>query len=314
MPAVSHLDSLNSAQKKAATYGEPLGEGGWRAGPLLIIAGAGTGKTSTIAHRVAQLILNGADPARLLLLTFTRRAASEMRRRAHEIVRDAMNDTLGSRAQNVLQRLQWAGTFHSVGNRLLRHYARALKLDPAYTVIDRGDSADLLDDLRAQLGFAAKEQRFPRKDTCLAIYSWRVNTQRSLRETLEQQFPWCKGWEEDLARLFRAYVERKQRYALLDYDDLLLYWHLMMGEPRLAQHVGTHFDHVLVDEYQDTNKLQGEILFALRPDGAGVTVVGDDAQAIYSFRASAVENILNFPERYNPKAEIIALAQNYRST
>ncbi|MGH8255865.1 MAG: ATP-dependent helicase [Steroidobacteraceae bacterium] len=314
MPAVSHLDSLNSAQKKAATYGEPLGEGGWRAGPLLIIAGAGTGKTSTIAHRVAQLILNGADPARLLLLTFTRRAASEMRRRAHEIVRDAMNDTLGSRAQNVLQRLQWAGTFHSVGNRLLRHYARALKLDPAYTVIDRGDSADLLDDLRAQLGFAAKEQRFPRKDTCLAIYSWRVNTQRSLRETLEQQFPWCKGWEEDLARLFRAYVERKQRYALLDYDDLLLYWHLMMGEPRLAQHVGTHFDHVLVDEYQDTNKLQGDILYALRPGGAGVTVVGDDAQAIYSFRAAAVENILNFPERYNPKAEIIALAQNYRST
>ncbi len=314
MPTASQFDSLNSAQKKAATYGEPSGQGGWRAGPLLIIAGAGTGKTSTIAHRVAQLIINGADPARLLLLTFTRRAASEMRRRAHEIVREAMSDTLGVKSQNVLQRLQWAGTFHSVGNRLLRHYARQLKLDPAFTVIDRADSADLLDDLRAQLGFAAKEQRFPRKDTCLAIYSWRVNTQRSLHETLEQQFPWCKGWEEDLVRLFRAYLERKQRYALLDYDDLLLYWHLMMGEPRLAQHVGTHFDHVLVDEYQDTNKLQGEILFALRPDGAGVTVVGDDAQAIYSFRAAAVDNILTFPERYSPKAEIIALAQNYRST
>jgi len=314
MPAASHLDSLNSAQKKAATFGEPAGESGWRAGPLLIIAGAGTGKTSTIAHRVAQLILNGADPARLLLLTFTRRAAAEMRRRAHEIVREAMSDTLGSKAQMVLQRLQWAGTFHSIGNRLLRHYARQLQLDPAFTVIDRADSADLLDELRAQLGFAAKEQRFPRKDTCLAIYSWRVNTQKSLHETLEQQFPWCKGAEEDLSRLFRGYVERKQRYALLDYDDLLLYWHMMMSEPRLAQHVGTHFDHVLVDEYQDTNRLQAQILFALRPDGAGVTVVGDDAQAIYSFRAAAVDNILNFPEHYTPKAEIVTLAQNYRST
>ena len=314
MSAASHLDSLNAAQRRAVVYGEPAGEGGWRAGPLLILAGAGTGKTSTIAHRVAQLILSGTDPARLLLLTFTRRAAVEMRRRAHEIVREAMSDTLGGKSQAVLQRLQWAGTFHSIGNRLLRHYARALKLDPAFTVIDRADSADLLDELRAQLGFAAKEQRFPRKDTCLAIYSWRVNTQKSLHDTLEQQFPWCKGWAAALSRLLRGYVERQQRYALLDYDDLLLYWHLMMGESRLAQHVGTHFDHVLVDEYQDTNKLQGEILRALRPDGAGVTVVGDDAQAIYSFRAAAVDNILNFPEQYSPRAETVTLAQNYRST
>ena len=152
--------------------------------------------------------------------------------------------------------------------------------------------------MRTQLGLAAKEQRFPRKDTCLAIYSWRVNTQKSLHETLEQQFPWCKDWEADLTRLFRGYVERKQRYALLDYDDLLLYWHMMMGEPQLAQHVGANFDHVLVDEYQDTNRLQGEILHAMKPDGSGLTVVGDDAQSIYSFRAAAVENILNFPQRF----------------
>ena len=193
-------------------------------------------------------------------------------------------------------------------------YARQLKLEPSYTVVDRGDSADLLDDIRAQLGLAAKEQRFPRKDTCLAIYSWRVNTQKSLRDTLEQQFPWCKEWEEDLTRLFRGYVERKQRYALLDYDDLLLYWHLMMGEPRLAQHVGSHFDHVLVDEYQDTNKLQGDILQALRPDGAGVTAVGDDAQAIYLVQRRGSREHPEFPDRYNPKAEIVTLAQNYRST
>jgi DNA helicase-2/ATP-dependent DNA helicase PcrA len=314
MPAVSHLDVLNAAQKKAATYGEPSGERGWRAGPLLVIAGAGTGKTSTIAHRVAQLLTHGVDPARLLLLTFTRRAAAEMRRRAHDIVREAMGDTLGNKAQAMLQRLVWAGTFHSIGNRLLRHYARHLKLEPSFTVVDRGDSADLLDELRTQLGLASKEQRFPRKDACLAIYSWRINTQKSLHDTLEQQFPWCQGWEEDLTRLFRSYVERKQRYALLDYDDLLLYWHLMMGEPRLAQHVGANFDHVLVDEYQDTNKLQAEILYALKPDGAGVTVVGDDAQAIYSFRAAAVDNILSFPDHFQPRAEVVTLAQNYRST
>ncbi len=314
MPPASHLDKLNSAQRKAVTFGEPTGEKGWRAGPLLVIAGAGTGKTSTIAHRVAQLVLNGVDPARVLLLTFTRRAAGEMRRRAHDIVREAMGDTLGNKAQAVLQRLIWAGTFHSIGNRLLRHYAQHIKLDPTFTVVDRGDSADMLDEIRTDLGFAAKERRFPRKDTCLAIYSWRVNTQKSLRETLDQQFPWCQDWEEDLTQLFRAYVQRKQRYLLLDYDDLLLYWHVMMGETRLAQHVSANFDHVLVDEYQDTNKLQAEILYALRPDGAGLTVVGDDAQAIYSFRAAAVDNILKFPERFTPKAEVVTLAQNYRSS
>jgi DNA helicase II / ATP-dependent DNA helicase PcrA len=314
MPPDSHLTSLNSAQRKAVTYGEALPEKGWRAGPLLVIAGAGTGKTTTIAHRVAQLVMNGVDPARVLLLTFTRRAAAEMRRRSHDIVREALGDKLGNKAQAVLQRLVWAGTYHSIGNRLLRHYARHLQLEPSFTVIDRADSADLLDEIRAQLGLAAKEQRFPRKDTCLAIYSWRVNTQKTLQEALEQQFPWCKDWEPDLRKLFRGYVERKQRYAMLDYDDLLLYWQVMMSEPKLAQNVSANFDHVLVDEYQDSNKLQGEILYAMKPDGNGVTVVGDDAQSIYSFRAAAVENILNFPQRFEPRAEIVTLAQNYRST
>jgi DNA helicase-2/ATP-dependent DNA helicase PcrA len=181
-------------------------------------------------------------------------------------------------------------------------------------VIDRADSADMLDEIRTDLGFATKDRRFPRKDTCLAIYSWRVNTQKNLHETLEQQFPWCQDWEEDLTQLFRGYVERKQRFALLDYDDLLLYWTLMMGDVHLAQHVSANFDHVLVDEFQDTNRLQADILYALKPDGVGLTVVGDDAQAIYSFRAAAVENILRFPEHFSPKAEVITLAQNYRST
>ncbi|HTP39785.1 MAG TPA: ATP-dependent helicase [Steroidobacteraceae bacterium] len=315
MATTAHLDALNAAQRRAVTWGEALPDGkGWRSSPLLVIAGAGTGKTSTIAHRVAHLVLNGADPARVLLLTFTRRAAQEMRRRAYDIVRMALDDKLGGKSQQVLQRLVWTGTFHSIGNRLLRHYGKHLQLDPSFTVIDRGDSADLIDTLRQELGFATKEQRFPRKDACLAIYSWRVNTQKTLAETLQQQFPWCQQWEAEIAKLCRAYVERKQRYALLDYDDLLLYWHAMMGDARLAQHVGANFDHVLVDEYQDTNRLQGEVLRGLKPDGTGLTIVGDDAQSIYSFRAADVSNILDFPKRFNPPAEIITLAQNYRST
>jgi DNA helicase-2/ATP-dependent DNA helicase PcrA len=314
MPTTSHLEKLNGPQRKAVSHGEPLPEKGVKAGPLLIVAGAGTGKTDTLAHRVAHLVIHGVDPARILLLTFTRRAATEMRRRAHEVTKKALNEALGGVSQTIQQRLSWAGTFHSIGNRLLRHYARHLKLDPQFTVIDRADSADLMDSIRQELGFAAKEQRFPRKETCLQIYSYRVNTQRSLKETLEQQYPWCAQWEGDLTRLYRTYVEQKQRYSVLDYDDLLLYWHLMMSDPRLAQHVGSNFDHVLVDEFQDTNKLQAQILYGLKPDGSGLTVVGDDAQAIYSFRAAAVDNILGFPERFEPRAEVVTLAQNYRST
>lgn len=313
MSTASHLEKLNGPQRKAVTHGETL-QKGVKAGPLLIIAGAGTGKTNTLAHRVAHLAIHGVDPARILMLTFTRRAATEMRRRAHDIVKTALDEPLGGVSHTVSQRLTWAGTFHSIGNRLLRHYAKHLKLDPQFTVADRADSADLLDTVRAELGLASKEQRFPRKETCLAIYSYRVNTQRPLQETLERQYPWCLQWEADLTKLYRAYVERKQRCRILDYDDLLLYWHAMMGDARLAQHVSSHFDHVLVDEYQDTNRLQAEILLALKPDGAGLTVVGDDAQAIYSFRAAAVDNILGFPDRFTPRAEVVTLAQNYRST
>ena len=314
MTTTAHLDHLNAPQRKAVTHGEPLADKGYRAGPLLIVAGAGTGKTDTLAHRVAHLVLNGVDPARILMLTFTRRAAIEMRRRAFDITRAALNDTLGGATQRIAQRLTWAGTFHSIGNRLLRHYAPHLRLDPHFSVIDRADAADLMDSLRQELGFAQLPQRFPCKETCLQIYSNRVNTRCPLQQTLEQHYPWCLQWQAQLTALYRAYVEQKQHASLLDYDDLLLYWHGMMAEARLAQHIGAHFDHVLVDEYQDTNRLQAEILYALKPDGAGVAVVGDDAQAIYSFRAAAVENILGFPERFQPPAEVVTLAQNYRST
>jgi ATP-dependent DNA helicase UvrD/PcrA len=315
MSTSEKLGTLNAPQRKAVTYGEPLPGGkGLRSGPLLIVAGAGTGKTNTLAHRVAHLALAGVDPARILMLTFTRRAAVEMKRRATDIMREVLDDKLGSKAQQLAQRLTWAGTFHSIGNRLLRHYAKHVGLDPAFSVLDRGDSADLLDTVRTELGFSGKGQRFPRKDTCLGIYSYRVNTQKSLKETLDTQYAWCSHFEEDIGKLLRGYVERKSQYHVLDFDDLLLYWHAMMGEDRIAKSVSAHFDHVLVDEYQDTNKLQGDILQALKPDGQGVTVVGDDAQAIYSFRAAAVENILGFPDRFRPKAEVVTLAQNFRSS
>jgi DNA helicase-2/ATP-dependent DNA helicase PcrA len=212
MSTASHLEKLNGPQKKAVTHGEPHAKG-IKAGPLLVVAGAGTGKTNTLAHRVAHLAIHGVAPGRILLLTFTRRAATEMRRRAHEIIKVALNEPLGGVSQSVSQRLTWAGTFHSIGNRLLRHYAKHLKLDPQFTVVDRGDAADLMDTVRTELGFASKEQRFPRKETCLQIYSFRVNTHEPLKETLEQQYPWCVQWEADLTKLYRAYVERNNAAA-----------------------------------------------------------------------------------------------------
>ncbi len=309
------FDSLNPAQRRAATFGRITPGGGVAAGPLLIVAGAGTGKTNTLAHRVAHLVLNGCDPARILMLTFTRRAAQEMIKRTQTIVAAAGTaDRGGLSGRDLASRLAWAGTFHSVGNRILRLYAKHLGLNPAFTVLDRADSADLIDVIRHEMGFSQTEKRFPRKDTCLAIYSYRVNTRLPLKQTLDEQFPWVSEWSEELTRLYREYVARKQKNNVLDYDDLLLYWHAMMQNAALARSLAQNFDHVLVDEYQDTSTLQGDILLAMKPDGAGVTVVGDDAQAIYSFRAASVENILGFADRYTPKAEVVVLAQNYRST
>jgi DNA helicase-2/ATP-dependent DNA helicase PcrA len=305
-------ERLNDAQRQAATYGFDSGAG-FASGPLLIIAGAGTGKTNTLAHRVAHLLIKGVAPERILLLTFTRRAAQEMLRRAERITSETLSRAPRSSVHPNAARLLWSGTFHSIGNRLLRQHASALGLDPSFSVLDRGDSADLMDIIRQELGLANKEKRFPRKDTCLAIYSHRVNSQRSLEHTLDEAFPWCREWSQELTQLYRKYVEVKHAQQLLDYDDLLLYWHICMQDPALAREIGSRFDHVLVDEYQDTNTLQAEIIHAMKPDGAGVCVVGDDAQAIYSFRAATVDNILSFPERFEPHAAIVTLEQNYRS-
>jgi len=293
MGAADAFAKLNPRQRAAAQA---------PAHPLLIIAGAGTGKTATLAHRVAHLALEGAAPERILLLTFTRRAALEMTRRAQRIVGEAHKAV----------RLPWSGTFHAVANRLLRKHCRRVGLTENFSVLDRGDAADLMDVVRHELGFSKTEKRFPRKDTCVAIYSHRVNTQGRLEKSLADSFPWCAEWEGELKRLFAAYTERKLSNQALDYDDLLLYWHAMMQDEALAKEIGAAWDHVLVDEYQDTNVLQAEILARLRPGGAGLTVVGDDAQSIYSFRAATVENILSFEARFG--ASVVALEDNYRST
>ena len=303
---LAFLDTLNPQQRAAAEHGS----GEERPGPLLVIAGAGSGKTSTLAHRVAALIARGADPREMLLLTFSRRAAAEMTRRVERIVAAMAR----ARAMQAAPSLLWAGTFHSVGARLLREYAPRIGLSAEFTIHDREDSADLMNLVRHQLGLSGTEKRFPLKGTCLAIYSRTVNTEQPLATVLAEGFPWCAGWEGELKRLFAAYVEAKQRHDVLDYDDLLAYWAAMMGEAPIGDEIGRRFRHVLVDEYQDTNRLQASVLLRLKPDGRGLTVVGDDAQAIYAFRGATVRNILDFPRHFDPPAAVVTLEQNYRST
>jgi DNA helicase-2/ATP-dependent DNA helicase PcrA len=201
-----------------------------------------------------------------------------------------------------------------VANRLLRLHAPDIGLDPSFTVLDRSDSCDLLDLLREERGLARSDRRFPRKSTCLAIYSRAVNAQEPLAASLATAFPWCQEWHDELKTLFGAYVEAKQKHHVLDYDDLLLYWRHLMSDAELATRVRRRFDHILVDEFQDTNALQAAILHALAPDGRGLTVVGDDAQAIYAFRAATVRNILDFPQKFTPHARVVTLHRNYRST
>ena len=293
-------DELNDAQRLAVEHGEE---------PLLVIAGAGVGKTATLAHRLAHLVLSGVDPKRVMLATFSRRAATELNRRVQRILARRLAPEAAAAATPL-----YSGTFHSIGARLLREYAARLGLDPAFTIHDREDSADLMALCRHEAGLSQKEERFPTKGTCVSIYSRVVNSRAELAETLGRHYPWAAAHEQALRALFASFVEAKQRHHVLDYDDLLLYFAQMVGEPALAAEIAARFDHLLVDEYQDTNRLQAEIVLALRPAGRGLTVVGDDAQSIYSFRAATVRNILEFPKSFSPPARVVTLERNYRST
>lgn len=279
--------------------------------PLLVVAGAGSGKTNTLAHRVARLIGAGADPQRILLLTFSRRAAGEMSQRASGVLHRLLGR--GGAAQAPVT-LPWAGTFHSIGARLLREYAGRIGLDPQFTIHDRGDAEDLMGMVRHEIGLSQLEKRFPLKGTCLSIYSRVVNSRDPLGSVLQAFFPWCSEWEAQLKALFGAYVDAKQAQNVLDYDDLLLFWAEMAADPVLGAELGAQFDHVLVDEYQDTNRLQAAIISGMKPDGRGVMVVGDDAQSIYGFRGATVRNILDFPAQFTQPAHLITLERNYRST
>lgn len=291
----SWLDGLNPAQREAVSAGD---------GPLLIVAGAGTGKTRTLACRVAYLIEQGVPPGRILLLTFTRRAAAEMIRRAGQLVGSADSLAAGK---------VWGGTFHAVGNRLLRVHGRALGLPQDFTILDQGDAADLVNMIRNEQGFAKGQRRFVRKATLLSIYSRMVNAEEPLTKTLEVHFPWCADDIEKIKTIFDHYVQRKKEQHLLDYDDLLLFWCALCSTQGVSEAVAGRFDHILVDEYQDTNPVQAEILRGMRRTCKNICVVGDDAQSIYSFRAATVRNILDFPQQY-PGTRIVTLEQNYRST
>jgi len=296
--AADWKQSLNPAQLAAVTCGD---------GPVLVIAGAGTGKTWTLACRVAHLIEQGVPPERILLLTFSRRAAREMISRAGRLVE--LKRAGGS---------VWGGTFHAIANRLLRLYGRPLDLAPDFTVLDQADMADLMDLIRGEHGeqHAARDKheqrRFPRKDTLVAIYSRMVNAGQGLSAVLEDGFPWCTDDADGIRAIFAEYTLRKRAQNVLDYDDLLLYWRALGATPA-AEHVAAQFEHVLVDEYQDTNPLQAQILQTLRTGNRNLMVVGDDAQAIYAFRGASIRNILDFPHQF-PGARRITLEQNYRST
>ena len=283
---------LNPEQAAAATHGD---------GPLLIIAGAGTGKTRTLIYRVAHLIERGVPAERILLLTFTRRAAQEMLSRAERLV--------GGNSRRV-----HGGTFHGTAHRLLRKHGQSAGLAKDFTIMDQGDSADLMQLSRAQLGYGAKSKRFPKKETLQYVYSRHLNTGVPVRDIVAEEYSQFTDYVEDLAKIYADYTGRKQDRNLVDYDDLLLFWALMLeASPELGARIAGLYDHVLVDEYQDTNVLQARILRGMCREHANITVVGDDAQSIYSFRGANFRNILDFPKQFEG-ATIVTLEQNYRST
>jgi len=284
-------DGLNDAQRRAVDH---------RGGPLLISAGAGTGKTRTLVSRLARLLDDGVPPERVLLVTFSRRAAAELTNR------------VGHLTDPLVARRVVAGTFHSVAHRILARFGSGLGLAEQFSVLGPGDSRDLFALVRAPVA-ADSRRRFPRTETVEAVYGRTVSSQTPLEETVTRFFPWCQDDVDGLRTIFTDYTARKRAQHLLDLEDLLLYWRAAVRDPTVGPVLAEQYDHVLVDEYQDTNLVQADILRALGGHGLAVTVVGDDAQAIYSFRSATVRNILDFPDQF-PGTTTITLEQNYRST
>jgi ATP-dependent DNA helicase UvrD/PcrA len=289
---LDYRNELNDAQYQAATTIE---------GPLLIIAGAGTGKTRTLVYRVAHLIDIGVDPRSILLLTFTRRAAEEMLRRASLLIDNRCSQVAG-------------GTFHSFANLVLRQFGRRSGLSPSFTIMDRSDSEDAIQLLRTELGLNYKDKRFPRKQTVAEIFSMAVNKQTTVPDLLEREYPHLYDSLDDLLRLCERYIDYKTTKALLDYDDLLTKLKdLLSTQEEVRRRLSQIYQFIMVDEYQDTNALQAQIIRLLAATHNNVAVVGDDAQSIYSFRGANFRNIMDFPEVF-PGTRIIKLEENYRST
>jgi DNA helicase-2/ATP-dependent DNA helicase PcrA len=283
---------LNAEQAAAARH---------TSGPLLVIAGAGTGKTRTLVYRVAHLLERGVAPERVLLLTFTRRAAHEMLSRAERLVGSASTRVQG-------------GTFHATGHRLLRQFGPEAGLARDFSIMDQGDAEDLMQLARGNLGFGKSEKRFPKKETLHYVYSRHINAEIPIEELIEREFPQFLEQMPGMVRVYADYVSRKSERNLVDYDDLLLFWALMLEQsPALADRIAGQYDHILVDEYQDTNLLQARILRGMCRTHSNITVVGDDAQSIYSFRGASFRNILDFPKQF-AGAQVVMLEQNYRST
>ena len=290
------LQCLNDQQRHAATY-----EGA----SLRIIAGAGTGKTTTLTARVAWLVATGTPAERIMLLTFTRRAAREMVART----RTMLGESAAAPRQSVL-----GGTFHAIAHRTLRRHAASLGLAEGFSVLDSSDAADIIDMVRDEQGAAATtDRRFPRKATLLNLYSRSVNTQRPLTEVTAELTPWCADRVEDIAAICRGYVARKRALALLDFDDLLLYWRAAATHDELGPILAAEIDHICVDEYQDVNALQVDVLRALRTGNERLTVVGDDSQAVYGFRGASPSHLLDIHGVF-PGIDTIVLERNYRST
>jgi len=289
---VRYQDELNAEQLEVVMAGD---------GPLLVIAGAGSGKTRALTYRVSRLIEDGVDPSEILLLTFTNKAAREMLSRVEQLV-------------TIDTRRIWGGTFHSVGNRLLRQHAATLGYRPNFSILDDEDAKEMMESAVSSLGIKTLERRFPKGDVLLDIASFLVNTRTPLELHLEQNYPHFGLYAEEIVKVFRRYQERKREANAMDFDDLLVNWKLLLDDyEEIAEALKRRFRAILVDEYQDTNRLQAEVVDAMAAVRRNVMVVGDDAQSIYSFRGASFENIMTFPLRF-PQATIHKLETNYRST
>jgi DNA helicase II / ATP-dependent DNA helicase PcrA len=289
-PGALTLAGLNDQQRAAAAHA---------GGPLLILAGAGTGKTGTLVARAAWLREQGIPASRILLLTFTRRAADDMLARARPADAPA--------AERI-----WGGTFHAIAHRIIRAHAESFALPPEFSVLDPADVSSVLDTLRADHDLVGTRRRAPRAGTCADIYTRCVNTATPLAKVIEASYPWCAEFAGPLGGLFRAYGAHKRAHGLVDFDDLLLLWRAALADPAAGPALRGLFDAVLVDEYQDVNAVQADIVRLLRPGGDGLTCVGDDAQAIYAFRGADPVHIRALGDSF-ADLTVVRLERNYRS-